>query len=193
MAGAQDTNQQINFAQSAGALGAAMPPVWNRTEVFTDSMGPAAAQSAVVSGFNAGQSLISYTGHSGPLQWGFENLLNSSQIGSLAANGSQPIVLQFGCWTTYFVSPTANTMGHALMLIPLRGASAVLGSTVLLDQPSHDAMAAAIAGRLTPGARIGDAVRDAKRQIADESRNAFGGIEVYLGISLLGDPAQPIR
>lgn len=193
VAGAQDTNQQLNFAQAATNLGSAMPSVWDLTEVYSDALGTPAAQAAIVSGFNAGQSLISYTGHSSPTRWGFEQLLNSAQIGSLPENGNQPIVMQFGCWTTYFVSPTANTMGHALMLSPLRGASAVLGSTVLLDQPSHDAMAAAIAGRLTPGTRLGDAVQGAKRQIANDTQNVLGGMEVFVGISLLGDPAQPIR
>jgi hypothetical protein len=33
----------------------------------------------------------------------------------------------------------------------------------------------------------------AKREIAEQSQEPFKGIEVYLGIALLGDPAQPIR
>ncbi len=193
VAGAADTNQQLNFAQAATRLSSAMPPVWQRTEVYSDVLGTAAARSAIVSGFNSGQSLISYTGHSSPFQWGFEQLLSNTQVAGLETNSNQPIVVQFGCWTTYFVAPTANSMGHALMLFPLRGASAVLGSTVLLDQPSHDAMAAAIAGRLNPGVRIGDAVLGAKRQIAQESRDSLTGVEIFVGISLLGDPAQPIR
>ncbi|MGE4072798.1 MAG: C25 family cysteine peptidase [Lysobacterales bacterium] len=193
VAGATDSNQQLNFGQSASSLGAAMVPVWQRTEVYTDVLGAAAAQSAAVAGFNDGQSLISYTGHSSPTQWAFEQLLSAGQVASLNPNANQPIVLQFGCWTTYFVSPTANTMGHALMLTPQRGASGVMGSTVLLDQPSHDAMAQAMASRLIPGTRIGDAIVAAKREIAEQSQDPFKGIEVYLGIALLGDPAQPIR
>ncbi len=193
VAGATDSNQQLNFGQSASSLGAAMAPVWQRTEVYTDVLGAAAAQSAAVAGFNDGQSLISYTGHSSPTQWAFEQLLSAGQVASLNPNANQPIVLQFGCWTTYFVSPTANTMGHALMLTPQRGASGVMGSTVLLDQPSHDAMAQAMASRLIPGTRIGDAIVAAKREIAEQSQDPFKGIEVYLGIALLGDPAQPIR
>lgn len=79
-----------------------------------------------------------------------------------------------------------------MMLSPNRGASAVFGSTVLLDQPNHDLIAAAMAPRLVAGARIGDVIEDTRRELAN-SRDVLGGGEVSLGISLLGDPASPIR
>jgi hypothetical protein len=78
------------------------------------------------------------------------------------------------------------------MLTPNAGASGVLGSTVLLDQPNHDAMAAALGPRLVAGQRLGDVVEAARRELAAEMP-LHGGSEVLAGITLLGDPAMPLR
>jgi hypothetical protein len=193
VAGAADTSQSLNFAGASEAFRATLPNGWQQSSVYVDTLGVAGARAAVIDGFNAGQSLVAYTGHSSPTQWGFEQTFSSAQIPSLQANSSAPVVLQFGCWTTYFVSPAANSMSQALMLTPQRGASAVFGSTVLLDQPSHERMAAALGPRLQPGTRIGDAILAAKREVAEQSQDQMRGLEVYIGISLLGDPAQQIR
>lgn len=191
--GAQDGAQALNFSGASGEFRAALMPVWQSTVVDVDELGVDAARTQLTEGLNGGQSLVSYIGHSSPTQWGFESLLNSGQISGLPANPNAPVVLQFGCWTTYFVFPSANSMGHALMLTPNRGASAVIGSTVLLDQPNHDAMAAEIAPRLLPGTRVGDALLQAKRALAAASTGSLQGDEVQVGISILGDPAQPLR
>ena len=193
VSGAADTNQGLNFQAASQSFQATFPSAWQQTNVYSDTLGVLASQVAVRNGFNSGQSIVSYIGHSSPTQWGFEALLTSAQVSGLAANANAPLVFQFGCWTTYFTLPSANSMSHALMLTPGRGASGVLGSTVLLDQPSHDLMAGAIGPLLVSGQRIGDVVVTAKRQIANALEGELRGTEIFLGISLMGDPAQQIR
>jgi hypothetical protein len=193
VAGAADTGQSISFRDASAAFQSALPWGWTQSSVYVDTLGVSAAQAAVIAGFNSGQSLVSYVGHSSPTQWGFEQVLTSAQVPTLAENANAPLVLQFGCWTTYFVIPTANSMSHALMLTQLRGASGVLGSTVLLDQPSHDLMAAAIGPKLIAGRRFGDVILEAKREVASRLHGELEGAEVFVGISLMGDPAQQIR
>jgi hypothetical protein len=193
VAGAADVGQSLDFQAASQSFQSTIAGGWQQSNIYVDTLGAAAAQAAVTSGFNAGQSIVSYIGHSSPTQWGFEAVLGSGQIAGLAANASAPLVFQFGCWTTYFVLPAANSMSHALMLTPGRGASGVLGSTVLLDQPSHERMAAAMGPLLNAGERIGDIVLRAKRQIAGELDGELKGTEIFLGISLMGDPAQQIR
>jgi hypothetical protein len=83
-------------------------------------------------------------------------------------------------------------MGNAWMLTPNAGASGVLGSTVLLDQPNHDRMAAALGPRLVAGQRLGDAVEAARRELAADMP-LTGGSEILAGIALLGDPAMVVR
>jgi hypothetical protein len=190
--GGQDLALGLDFRAATTGFAATLPPAWSQTRVDVDTLGAAAARLALIDGLNFGQSVISYTGHSGPIQWGFEPLLTASQVSALPANANQPFLLQFGCWTTYFASPVTLTMGNAWMLTPNAGASGVLGSTVLLDQPNHDAMAAALGPRLVAGQRLGDVVEAARRELA-AGMPLHGGSEVLAGITLLGDPAMPLR
>jgi hypothetical protein len=191
--GAVDASSGFSFRAASGLFADELAPSWQQTRIDVETLGTAAARVAILDAWNQGKSLISFTGHSGPTSWDQNPaVINSDNIAALPANSNQPIVLQFGCWTTYFVSPVVNAMGNTMVLSPNRGASAVFGSTVLLDQPNHDRIAAAMAPRLIPGARIGDVIEETRRELAG-LRDVLDGGEVSLGISLLGDPASPIR
>jgi hypothetical protein len=192
VSGGADQALGLDFRAAATNFASTLAPSWSQTRVDVDTLGAAAARLAVTDGLNLGQSVISYTGHSGPIQWGFEPLLTATQVAALPGNANQPFLLQFGCWTTYFLSPVTLTMGNAWMLTPSAGASGVFGSTVLLDQVNHDAMAAAIGPRLQSGALLGEALEAARRQLAT-GMPLTGGSEVLVGITLLGDPAMPLR
>lgn len=192
VSGGRDEALGLDFRAATTGFASTLAPSWAQTRVDVDTLGAAAARLALIDGLNFGQSVISYTGHSGPIQWGFEPLLTASQVSALPASANQPFLLQFGCWTTYFLSPQTLTMGNAWMLTPNAGASGVFGSTVLLDQPNHDAMAAALGPRLTTGVRLGEALEAARRELALEMPLS-GGSEVLAGITLLGDPAMPLR
>jgi hypothetical protein len=200
-AGPQDPQVASSFAAASSTFGTLLPATWVIDQIHQDDLGLATARLAMVDAFNSGRSLISYMGHSGPTRWTFDPLFDISQvIGSsndparpnLLASDNQPIVLQFACWTTYFVSASQNSMAQALLLTPGRGASAVVGATVLLDQRSHERMSRALASKLIAGTRIGDALLQAKRELAADEEDP-AGVELLLGQILLGDPAQPIR
>jgi hypothetical protein len=201
VAGPNDPESPQAFTEVSESLSSGLNATWNVDRVYQDTLGLNPARQALVSGFNNGRSVISYIGHSGPTRWTFDPLLDISQVmgtsveptrPNLAQSANQPIVMQFACWTTYFVSATQNTMAQALMLTPNRGASAIVGATVLLDMASHQRMSDAMKVRLTAGARIGDVVQAAKVAIAADLTQGTGP-EVMLGQVLLGDPAQPIR
>ena len=65
---------------------------------------------------------------------------------------------QWGCWNTYYVAPTYNTMGHVLMLNDDRGAAAVLGAGTLTDSSSDIGLGEQLVPRIaTPGKSIGSA------------------------------------
>lgn len=201
VAGPNDPESPQVFAAMSESLSAGLNASWNVDRVYQDNMGLNPSRLALVNGFNDGRSVISYIGHSGPTRWTFDPLLDITQVTgtsvdpnrpNLAASTNQPIVMQFACWTTYFVSATQNTMAQALLLTPNRGASAIVGATVLLDMNSHQRMSDAMKTRLISGARIGDVVQAAKVAIAADASQGTGP-EVMLGQVLLGDPAQPIR
>jgi hypothetical protein len=200
-AGALDPLGSFQNASESFATG--LPVTWQLDRAYVDALGLNPARTALVNSFNQGRSVISYMGHSGPFQWGLtqskqfdiSQVLGTSSnadLPNLLVSQNQPIVLQFACWTTYFVHPSQSTMAQALLLTPNKGASAILGATVVLDQASHDRMAAAMADRLIPGARIGDVMQAAKAELAADANNPAGP-EIQFGQILLGDPAQPIR
>lgn len=200
-AGPQDSNAPQAFALASEAFSADLPQSWNLDRVYQDQLGLGAARQSLVRALNDGRSVVSYIGHSGPTRWTFDPLLDISQVlgnssnpalPNLLPSANQPIVMQFACWTTYFVSPAQNTMAQALLLSPGRGASAVLGATVLMEQRSHERMAGAMAGHLLPGVRIGDAMLAAKAELANDADDPAGP-DILLGQILLGDPAQQIR
>lgn len=201
IAGPVDSAMPKSFTAYTQDFSAGLSASWTVNPVYQDVLGLNPARQAVIDGFNNGRSLVSYVGHSGPTRWTFDPLFDISQVlgtssdpnrPNLAVSSNQPIVLQFACWTTYFVSATQNTMAQALLLTPNKGASAIVGATVLLDQMSHERMANAVSSRLLAGARIGDVIQAAKSELAANPTNPAGP-EILLGQILLGDPAQPIR
>lgn len=200
-AGPRDNNAPQPFRLASEAFAAGLPTSWSFDRVYQDDLGLGAARQALVAAFDGGRSVVSYIGHSGPTRWTFDPLLDVSQVLGTSSNPAlpnlqpginQPIVLQFACWTTYFVSPSQNTMAQALLLSPGRGASAILGASVLMEQSSHEQMAGAIARHLRVGTRIGDALLAAKAELAGDTDEPAGP-EILLGQILLGDPAQQVR
>lgn len=192
VSGGRDDFLGMDFRQAVDRFNTALAPGWSVSRIDVDSSGAAGARSALSSGLNLGASVVSYTGHSGPTMWGFEPMLSASDVAAFPTSPNQPVLLQFGCWTTYFLSPTVFGMGNTWLLSPNRGAASVFGSTVLLDQPNHDRMAAALGPLLRPGTRLGDAIDQARRQMATSSPITTGP-ETLVGITLLGDPALIIR
>lgn len=194
--GTYDTQNSFSFMQSVDQLAGALPLSWDKSRADVEAVGTNPARTALMDAINQGRSVITYTGHSSPITWdavgGGSALLSVSDLGTLPSNVNQPAVLQFGCWTTYFVSPVVNTLGTALINTPSRGASSVFGSTVLLDQPSHDRFGSKVAPRLQSTRRLGDVIEEARQELAT-TEDPLAGAEVRLGITLLGDPASVIH
>lgn len=189
--GSRDTNFAFSFMQAVDQFGGALPNAWDQTRVHVEALGTNPARTALLDAINQGRSVVTYTGHSSPINWD-NSLFSVSDLSSLPANANQPIVMQFGCWTTFFVSPVVNTLGTAFVTTPNRGASSLFGSTVLLDQPNHDRFAGNLAPRLQSSRRLGDVIEESRRELA-LSEDPLQGSEVRLGITLLGDPASIIR
>jgi len=159
-----------------------------QVQAYIDTSGVMDAKTAMVGGINAGARYAAYFGHSSPDRWIYAPLLTASELNSgLLTNTSAPIfVNQLGCWNTYFVSPQANGMAHA-WLNNAGGAAAVLGATALIEIGSGHEFGLRVAERLVPGARIGDIVRAAKQDLADDGIDAN---DVLILGTLLGDPAM---
>ncbi len=149
------------------------------------------ARLRLIVSLNRGTALTSYFGHSGPTVWSFDNLFHVSDVARLENYRMPTVVTQWGCWNTYYVEPTNNTMGHALLLSGDQGAAAVFGASTLTESASDQALGERFIPRLVePGKTIGGALQEAKEELAREEP---GLLDVLLGWTLLGDPALVVE
>ena len=166
-----------------------MPNAWTTSRVYVDELGTNPARSALLAGLNTPISLLSYVGHSAPTQWSFDPLLTTGDVNA-SSGGMADLVVQWGCWNSYFVRPAANTLAHSFLLAPGRGAAAVIGVSSLTELSAHTALGNVLFPELAVGTRIGDAFRLAKMQLATEGATWR---DILMTATLLGDPAQPVR
>ncbi len=179
-----------SFPAMSDMFAARLPGSWTLSHADVDSLGVAGTRSALLAGWAARPALISYVGHSAPGQWTFDPLFTASELAALAGTESVPAVLQWGCWNTYFVSPSADSLGQALLLQGNQGAAAVFGSAALTDIANHSALGPEFYAGLAAGRRIGDALLDARKALAAVGRRS---VESQQGGNLLGDPAMILR
>jgi hypothetical protein len=189
---AADTEDPVvNFTADSEALIAQLPSGWAVERAHIDEVGLAAARSRLIAGINQGVALTSFIGHSQPRAWTFQQFFNDSDAGNLTNAGRPTVVAQWGCYNTYYVSPSYNSMGHAFLLRGDRGAAAVLGSSTMTDSLSEEKLGALVMPRMvTSGTTIGDAVLDGKRELALTDPDLA---DVLLGWTVLGDPALQVE
>ena len=151
----------------------------------------AATRPAILDAFNSGLSLAGYVGHGGAAVWASENVLNSWDTASLVEQSRQPLLVTMNCLNGYFVAPSFDALGEALMKADGRGAIASFSPSGLsLDGPAH-VLHRALMAELTRGSheRLGDAVLAAQKSYAEA-----GAMPELLSIyHLFGDPALRLR
>ena len=154
-----------------------------------DRQGADVARAELLAAIDDGTALTFYLGHSGTQEWTQAGLFDTAAAAALD-NAMPTVVVQFGCWNTYYVMPTADTMAHSLLLNPAGGAAAVLGSATLTSSGNDIQLAGFLADQLAAAQlTVGEAVVAAKREL---QRNAGGATaDVQLGWTMLGDPAIP--
>ena len=183
-----DSAAGFSFSGVSEDLAARLPAGWQIERAYMQELGVSAAKDALVGAIEGGRALTSYVGHSGPTVWSFSGLLTAAEAAALDNPGRPTVVTQWGCWTTYHVSPQWETMGHRFLTPAGRGAAAVLGSTTLTTANGERALGERIFHYLgQPGMTLGRAIVSAKENLAAEGDPADFR-EVLLGWTLLGDP-----
>lgn len=188
VSGASDAGN--SFPSMSDEFAARLPGSWSVTPADVDHLGVSAARQLLLQAWRSGPALVSYVGHSAPGQWTFDPLISVADVGLLAGSPAVPSVLQWGCWNTYFVSPSANSLGQELLLQGSHGAAAVFGASALTDISNHSQLGPELMSGYEQGVRLGDAVRDARRRLAEKGQRS---VETQQGSNLLGDPAMLLR
>ena len=190
-ADAYDQAQGYDFIKDSESIISRLPFSWQVERAYIDDEGVSAAQAILLDSINNGVALTGFFGHSGPTTWTFSGLLNNADVASLTNNGKPTVVAQMGCWNTYYVSPTSNTLGHSFMLSGQRGAAAVLGASTLTQAVAEAELARFLFDELLqPGTTLVQAILNAKSDYAHLKPHQ---LDVILGWTLLGDPALVIE
>lgn len=186
---AQTADEDGDYASISDAFAGQLPDTWTTTRAYADDLGASGARSSLLAALNSNYNLLNYVGHSASVQWSFDPILTSADIAN-ATGAPVDLVVQWGCWNSYFVSPSANTLAHKFLNTPGHGAAGVIGVTSLTELKSHEALGQLLYPELASGSRVGDALRFAKMQLA-----AQGSLysDILMTATLLGDPAMPVR
>lgn len=128
--------------------------------------------------------LLAYVGHGSTEVWS-AGWFTGTAAASLNNAPSRPFVAAMTCLNGYYHDLFTVSMAEALMLNANGGAVGVWASSALTEPAPQFEMAAELYRRLFAGARIGDAVREAKRATQD--------LDVRRSWILFGDPSMPLR
>jgi hypothetical protein len=181
----------VSFAVASEHFFAALGEDWQPERAYLDQLSVSEARTQLLRSINEGAALTTFVGHSGPTLWTFSGLLNSNDVASLTNSGAPTVVVQWGCWNTYYAEPRANTLAHRFLLSGDQGAAAVLGSATLLETSSADALSERLAPLIAkPGESLCEAITAAKKDLA---RTHPELLDALLGWTLLGDPAMVIE
>ncbi|RBP53171.1 C25 family cysteine peptidase [Arenicella xantha] len=193
----QDVGNGVSFADDAQDLIDAIPSAWSdgiRADfrAFPDVDGHQQAHDKLINLINSGVSVVSYIGHSSQQSWSYTTppMMRAVEVAGLTNVGKPTVVTQWGCWNTYFVDISGNTMADAFLLTKDVGAATVLGASTLTSSTGERALGIELNKRLyTEGMTIGDAVIQAKKALVKVGD--FPAVQ--LGWQILGDVALKIN
>ncbi len=184
------------FTAQHGAMSASLDPSgWAVRGIAVDDyvdrgLTAADARVALLKELGSGAPLVSYLGHSDYDYWDFGPLLSGADVAALPAGGNPGLVVQWGCWNSYFVSVYIETMAHALLLSDGKGAAGVIGSSTLTDLGAHNEIGRRFFSAVSGGPiGVGDALLKAQRDAAKSFPDMRDDI---LAMVLIGDPAMVI-
>lgn len=192
-----DLGNGVSFRNDAEAMIDAIPIKWSdgvREDflAYPDVDGAQQAHDKLINLINGGVSVVSYVGHSSQQSWAYTTppMLRANEIAGLTNVGKPTLVTQWGCWNTYFVDLSGNTMADAFLLTEDVGAATVLGASTLTSSAGERALGIELNKRIyLKGMTIGDAVIQAKQAMAQHSDYR----DIQLGWQILGDVALKVN
>jgi hypothetical protein len=159
------------------------------------------ARGQLLEAVSEGQTITGFVGHGTPAMWTFQGLLTINHVTQMENEGRPTLVSTLTCYTSYFVSPTTDTLAHRLMKghrvdaqgneVPgvANGAVAVHGAATLSGYTDNESLARrALEHQLSDGNTLGEAIRKA-RAAAFRS----GQLDTAKNWALLGDPTLTLE
>jgi Peptidase family C25 len=98
----------MSFKDISNAMAASLPSGWMVTADNMDDVSLSTARMQLLAAMNNGTALVTYTGHSGPVSWSFNDVFDTSNAAALTNVGKPFVAVRWGCWKTYAVDPTST-------------------------------------------------------------------------------------
>ncbi len=143
-------------------------------------------QQRVLDGFANNNSWVFYNGHASPNAWSFTQMLAASQVPTLG-NDAPVLITSLGCYTTYYESPSHNSLALQLMFSGANAAVAIHGPSVVGGYNNQRRLSDFIADQMKSGQTLGESIRLGMRTLPVNYRTAISNW------ALLGDPSLPVQ
>ncbi len=189
IADAEDEN--YSYTNISSELINLLPDTWTKTTTYRDNFNNnAGVRQSIIDNFATHPRLTAYLGHSSRRLWfSFPSPFTYNDIDSLSNDESASVIVQWGCWNSYYVEPSANTMAHRFLFNNDKGGVAVFGASALTLVSSEKAFAKLLLPEFSVTAQtIGKSMINAKKQLANKGKYK----DIIIGWNLLGDPALKI-
>ena len=150
--------------------------------------GLSTARDAIIENINQGVGLTVFSGHGSPSSWTFQSLVSWQHLQQLDNAGLPTMVLPLACYTTYYQTPSVNSLAHQWLFSrnsagEALGAVAIHGAMVLGSYRENNLFAEKILKQqLAKGKTLGQSILQAKRQLAPWH-------QMINNWALLGDPS----
>jgi len=201
---AGQAERMIERLVSPGAGGTVEPwPTDHISRVYFDEVtaqpGKSIAESArsmLLDAIAGGPTITGFAGHGSPTSWTFQGLLHPRHVAQMDNEGRPTLIMTLTCYTSYFVSPYADTLANRLLngyrvdaggnrvAAAANGAVAVHGAATLSSFINNEAVAAEVLTRqLVDGDTLGEAIRKVRHGKAGAAAGSW---------TLLGDPTLTV-
>ncbi len=183
-----DRNDGFDFEAASNQLRQLLPAGSQAQVVFRGKTDDASAARAISEAIESGQLLINYAGHGSTATWR-GSLLTSQSARGLKNSTALSMFVTMTCLNGYFIDPSVESLGEALIASPQGGAIAVWSSSGLTDPRQQSLVNQELYKQLflnkTLSPTIGEAVMRAKA--------ATTNLDVRRTWILLGDPASRLK
>jgi hypothetical protein len=189
---ASESDRGRDFATASESYAQRLPENWTASSVFADDVGTQDAPDHLIEELGRGGSLVSYYGHSSFAEWGSRNVgivLNAPELDQIV-NSDPHLIMQWGCWNTYFVEPRQETMANAFLFHENGGAAGVVGASTLTDGFLLSRVGESFFDLIDDAPTLGEALLEAQRAWARQEPGRTRELHSFV---LLGDPATPLE
>jgi len=194
-------DRMIDLAADAGWSDDAQSRIyWDDVPVAPGQAVSTAAREQLFDAIETGRALTGFVGHGSPGMWTFQGLLRPNDLKDLYNEGNPTLIGTLTCYTSYFVSPYAESVanrwmngfrvdaaGSAIPGVP-NGAVAIHGAATLSDYGENEVYARTVLEAQLQGMTLGQAIEAGRHAALHQVMP-----DLVINWTLLGDPTLSLQ